>query len=101
MVNINCQLKVVFRNGRSKFFTGGDSLNGNKVRNQLRNQLCNKDKMGCIVLTYGKCLVFIIRFCFQYHFTYLYQKISKLCNVTLKINETYLKLKLIFDFMIN
>ena len=25
-VDINCRLKVVFKNGRSKFFTDGDSL---------------------------------------------------------------------------
>ena len=27
MVDINCQLKVVFNNGRSKFFTDGNNLN--------------------------------------------------------------------------
>ena len=36
MVDINCRLKVVFKNGRSKFFNDDDSLN--KAIEQERGQ---------------------------------------------------------------
>ena len=65
MAHINCRLKVAFKNGLSKFFTDGDRL---KRTTEEEINSSNKNKRGCVFLSFGISLVFIIRFYFQHYF---------------------------------
>ena len=77
MVDINSQLKVASKNGRSKFFNDGDSLKRAIEEEEI-----------------GRCFVFIIASVSNIIFIYLCQKISKLSNVIKKFELSFFFYKL-------